>query len=207
MLMIAAGYEDCDDVDALRADPALKIAVGRCPETGADLMSQPTLVAAREPCRLACAGPHRARPDRSLLPELRAPAAAHRARHRRHRRSRARPAGARALQRALRLHLLPADPHLRRRLGQAGAVAAAARQAALGRGGGQGPAPRHRPHPQALAQRRDPGARRQPLLQRARTGAAGSHALRLHHRLRHQLQAAGDRGTLARAMRHAPLAG
>jgi hypothetical protein len=43
MLMIAAGYEDCDDVDALRGDPALKIAVGRCPETGADLMSQPTL--------------------------------------------------------------------------------------------------------------------------------------------------------------------
>jgi Transposase DDE domain group 1 len=43
MLMIAAGYEDCDDVDALRCDPALKIAVGRAPETGADLMSQPTL--------------------------------------------------------------------------------------------------------------------------------------------------------------------
>lgn len=39
----AAGYEDCDDIDALRADPALKIAVGRCPVTGADLMSQPTL--------------------------------------------------------------------------------------------------------------------------------------------------------------------
>jgi hypothetical protein len=43
MVMIAAGYEDCDDVDALRTDPALKIAVGRAPETGADLMSQPTL--------------------------------------------------------------------------------------------------------------------------------------------------------------------
>jgi hypothetical protein len=43
MLMIAAGYEDCDDIDTLRADPALKIAVGRTPETGADLMSQPTL--------------------------------------------------------------------------------------------------------------------------------------------------------------------
>jgi hypothetical protein len=43
MLMIAAGYEDCDDVDVLRTDPALKIAVGRPPETGADLMSQPTL--------------------------------------------------------------------------------------------------------------------------------------------------------------------
>jgi hypothetical protein len=83
MLMIAAGYEDCDDIDALRADPALKIACGRCPVTGADLMSQPTL--SGEPCRLACAGPHRARPDRSLLPQLRPPAAAHRARHRRHR--------------------------------------------------------------------------------------------------------------------------
>lgn len=43
MLMIAAGYEDCDDIDTLRSDPGLKIAVGRCPETGADLMSQPTL--------------------------------------------------------------------------------------------------------------------------------------------------------------------
>ena len=43
MVMIAAGYEDCDDIDALRSDPALKIAVGRAPESGQDLMSQPTL--------------------------------------------------------------------------------------------------------------------------------------------------------------------
>ena len=43
MMMIAAGYEDCDDIDALKADPALKIACGRTPESGADLMSQPTL--------------------------------------------------------------------------------------------------------------------------------------------------------------------
>ena len=43
MLMIAAGYENCDDVDTLRSDLALKIAVGCCPETGTDLMSQPTL--------------------------------------------------------------------------------------------------------------------------------------------------------------------
>ena len=43
MLMISAGYEDCDDIDALRADPALKLACGRCPESGTDLMSQPTL--------------------------------------------------------------------------------------------------------------------------------------------------------------------
>jgi hypothetical protein len=43
MALIAAGYEDCDDIDTLKADPALKIACGRCPDTGADLMSQPTL--------------------------------------------------------------------------------------------------------------------------------------------------------------------
>ena len=39
MVMIAAGYEDCDDVDALRSDPALKIAIGRAPDSGCDLMS------------------------------------------------------------------------------------------------------------------------------------------------------------------------
>jgi Transposase DDE domain group 1 len=43
MVMIAAGYEDCDDIDALRTDPAFKIALGRQPDSGADLMSQPTL--------------------------------------------------------------------------------------------------------------------------------------------------------------------
>jgi Transposase DDE domain group 1 len=43
MMAIAAGYEDCDDLDALRKDPALKIACGRAPETGADIASQPTL--------------------------------------------------------------------------------------------------------------------------------------------------------------------
>ena len=40
---IASGYEDCDDLDALRIDPAFKMACGRRPETGKDLMSQPTL--------------------------------------------------------------------------------------------------------------------------------------------------------------------
>ena len=43
MLAIAAGYEDCDDLDRLRTDPAFKLACGRGPETGLDLMSQPTL--------------------------------------------------------------------------------------------------------------------------------------------------------------------
>ena len=40
-LLIAAGYPD--DCDALRCDPAFKIAVGRLPESGADLCSQPTI--------------------------------------------------------------------------------------------------------------------------------------------------------------------
>jgi hypothetical protein len=42
-LLIAAGYEDANDCDGLRADPAFKIAVGRLPERGADLCSQPTI--------------------------------------------------------------------------------------------------------------------------------------------------------------------
>jgi hypothetical protein len=46
VLLIAAGYPDANDCDALRIDPAFKMAVGRLPETGADLCSQPTM------CRL-----------------------------------------------------------------------------------------------------------------------------------------------------------
>ena len=42
-LLIAAGYEDGNDCDALRADPAFKMAVGRLPESGADLCSQPSI--------------------------------------------------------------------------------------------------------------------------------------------------------------------
>ena len=45
-LLIAAGYEDANDCDALRADPAFKMAAGRLPESGAELCSQPTM------CRL-----------------------------------------------------------------------------------------------------------------------------------------------------------
>ena len=43
LFAIASGYEDCDDLDGLRIDPAFKMACGRKPETGTDLMSQPTL--------------------------------------------------------------------------------------------------------------------------------------------------------------------
>ncbi|MGH2910456.1 MAG: IS1380 family transposase [Solirubrobacteraceae bacterium] len=40
---IAMGYEDADDLDHLRRDPAFKLACGRLPDTGEDLCSQPTL--------------------------------------------------------------------------------------------------------------------------------------------------------------------
>jgi hypothetical protein len=42
-LLVAAGYPDGNDCGFLRADPAFKLAVGRLPETGADLCSQPTI--------------------------------------------------------------------------------------------------------------------------------------------------------------------
>ncbi len=43
MLLIAAGYPDGNDCDALRIDPAFKMAIGRLPESGEDLCSQPTM--------------------------------------------------------------------------------------------------------------------------------------------------------------------
>jgi hypothetical protein len=42
MLMIAAGYEDGNDVDRLRGDPMFKLAMGRLPDDD-DLCSQPTI--------------------------------------------------------------------------------------------------------------------------------------------------------------------
>ena len=43
MFAIACGYEDADDCDDLRSDPLFKLAVGRAPESGRDLCSQPTM--------------------------------------------------------------------------------------------------------------------------------------------------------------------
>ena len=43
MFAIAAGYADADDCDSLRDDPVFKMAVGRAPETGDPLCSQPTM--------------------------------------------------------------------------------------------------------------------------------------------------------------------
>ena len=43
---IACGYEDTNDLDRLRHDPLMKLAVGRCPQSGGALASQSTI------CRL-----------------------------------------------------------------------------------------------------------------------------------------------------------
>ena len=43
MFAIACGYEDADDCDALRTDPLFKLAVGRAPESGRALCSQPIM--------------------------------------------------------------------------------------------------------------------------------------------------------------------
>ena len=43
MFVIARGYEDADDCDALRTYPLFKLAIGRTPESGRALCSQPTM--------------------------------------------------------------------------------------------------------------------------------------------------------------------
>src|SRR6201987_4609486 len=40
---IACGYEDANDLDRLRHDPLMKLAVGRCPQSGGALASQSTI--------------------------------------------------------------------------------------------------------------------------------------------------------------------
>jgi hypothetical protein len=43
ILAIACGWEDADDLDHLRHDPAFKLACGHLPDSGRDLCSQPTM--------------------------------------------------------------------------------------------------------------------------------------------------------------------
>jgi hypothetical protein len=43
ILAIACGYEDANDPDRLRFDPAFKLACGRLPDSGLDLCLQPTM--------------------------------------------------------------------------------------------------------------------------------------------------------------------
>ena len=49
VLLIAAGYPDANDCDALRSDPAFKMAVGHLPESGTGLVLAADHVPAREP--------------------------------------------------------------------------------------------------------------------------------------------------------------
>lgn len=43
VLAICCGYEDADDLDALRDDPGFRLALGKLPGSGAGLASQPTM--------------------------------------------------------------------------------------------------------------------------------------------------------------------
>jgi hypothetical protein len=43
VLAIGSGYEDADDLDTLCDDPVFRLALGKLPETGAGLASQPTM--------------------------------------------------------------------------------------------------------------------------------------------------------------------
>src|SRR3954470_6534294 len=112
---IACGYEDADDLDSLRTDPALKLACGRLPDSGVDLCSQPTVSrwenapGLRDVIRMArvlvdlwCAS--YTRPPQSVILHPR---------HRRHPRRGAWPSAAVAVQRPLRRALLLAPPCLR----------------------------------------------------------------------------------------------
>ena len=163
VLLIAAGYPDANDCDALRTDPAFKMAVGRLPESGADLCSQPTM------CRLENLPTATAlKRMMAAMVELFCDSFAEVPRRivldiDDTERSGARPPAARALPRPLRRALLPADPRLRGDHRQAGGGDPAPRQdPGRGRGGAR-PAPRDPAHPRPLAQGRHPGPRRQPL--------------------------------------------
>ena len=162
VLLIAAGYPDANDCDALRTDPAFKMAVGRSPESGrACAPSRPCAGSRTCPatalkrmmaamvelfCDSFAEVPHRIVLDVDDTED----------------RVSRRP-GARALPRPLRRALLPADPRLRGDHGQAGGGDPAPRQDP-GRGQSDPrPAARDPGHPPALAEGRHPGPGRRPL--------------------------------------------
>ena len=78
MLMIAAGYEDGNDADALRHDPAFKLALDQLPD-GEALCSQPT-ISRLENLPKVLELSHGARHGRALLQQLPPGAAPDRAR-------------------------------------------------------------------------------------------------------------------------------
>jgi len=89
MLMIAAGYEDGNDADALRGDRMFELALDRLP-SGEDLCSQSTISRLENLPRSASATAPRAGAGGTVLRLVSGGAKAHRARHRRHLRSGAR---------------------------------------------------------------------------------------------------------------------
>ncbi len=111
-LLIAAGYPDGNDCDALKSDPAFKMAVGRLPESGADLCSQPTISRLENLPGAVALKRMMAAMICSVLRQLRRGPPAHRARYRRYRGSGSRRPATRAVQRLLRQPLLSADPYL-----------------------------------------------------------------------------------------------
>ena len=67
VLAIAAGYEDADDLDALRHDPAFMMALGKTLGEAVGLASQPTMSRWEKRAGPAHADPHRARDGGCLL--------------------------------------------------------------------------------------------------------------------------------------------
>jgi hypothetical protein len=75
MFAIAAGYEDANDCNKLRDDPVFKMAVGRTPESGEALCSQPTMSRLENaPSRIEIARLMRALVDQFCASYQRAPA-------------------------------------------------------------------------------------------------------------------------------------
>jgi hypothetical protein len=69
---IACGYEDADDLDALRDDPGFRLALGKLPGSGAGLASQPTM-SRWENAPTRANWPDDGRDDRHLLRQLSRP--------------------------------------------------------------------------------------------------------------------------------------
>ena len=202
--MIAAGYEDGIDANALRSDPVFKMALERLPAER-DLCSQSTvsrlenLPDARMLLRMGAGH------GRALLRLLCPGPEADHARHRRHLRRRAwRPAVA-AVQRPLRRLRLPADRRLRRR-GSVRHRRAAPGEAAEGRRDRRPSAPPDPRDPEPLAAGGDPAPRRRPLL-RARSARSVPRARRgLRLRPAHHQRAAPPCGR-ARGIHRGPRRG
>ena len=104
LFAIACGYEDCDDLDVLRASirrSSWPVAVCRRPDEPTDPVAPRERAAWRPLGRMGHVD------DRSVLRQLQARSGAHRSRYRRHRRCRSRRPAAGAVQRPLRRLLLP----------------------------------------------------------------------------------------------------